>query len=215
MNMAHQKNQDLPTAVRLIIASVIGVIAGMTLAGGHSLLLSLLMGWDAAAFVYLIAIYLSLHKMGSTETSTHAVREDSTITVSHFILVIASVVSIVGEIVVELGGKSSHNGLQITVALAGVALAWILVHTTFMLRYARMYYSKPRGGIDFNQSSNPTYLDFAYLAFTLGMTFQVSDTVIQARQIRSTALRHALLSYLFGAVILASTVNLIAGLASK
>lgn len=65
---------------------------------------------------------------------------------------------------------------------------------------------------NFNQNISPRYLDFAYLAFTLGMTFQVSDTDLETTAIRATALRHALLSYLFGAVILAATINLIAGL---
>ena len=45
------------------------------------------------------------------------------------------------------------------------------------------------------------------------MTFQVSDTDLETKPIRATALRHSLLSYLFGAVVLATTVNLVAGLA--
>jgi uncharacterized membrane protein len=67
--------------------------------------------------------------------------------------------------------------------------------------------------VDFNQDDPPRYADFAYLAFTIGMTFQVSDTDLKTTEIRATALRHALLSYLFGSVILAATINLIAGLA--
>jgi uncharacterized membrane protein len=58
----------------------------------------------------------------------------------------------------------------------------------------------------------PTYKDFAYMAFTVGMTFQVSDTDIHSPQIRHTVLRHGLLSYLFGSLILAAAVNIIAGL---
>jgi uncharacterized membrane protein len=68
------------------------------------------------------------------------------------------------------------------------------------------------GGTDFNQRERPSYRDFAYLALTVGMTFQVSDTNLQTSQIRSTTLRHALLSFLFGAVILAAAISLIAGL---
>ena len=71
------------------------------------------------------------------------------------------------------------------------------------------------GGVDFNQSASPRYLDFAYLAFTIGMTFQVSDTDLQTSAIRATALRHALLSFLFGAIIVATTVNLVAGLGAS
>ena len=93
-----------------------------------------------------------------------------------------------------------------------MVVSWFAVHTVFTLRYARLYYSHPPGGIDFNQSEAPTYSDFAYLAFTIGMAYQVSDTDLQTRKIRATALQHSLLSYLLGAVILAMTINLIIGL---
>jgi uncharacterized membrane protein len=85
------------------------------------------------------------------------------------------------------------------------------VHTVFALKYAQLYHSGPGGGIDFNQDEPPRYSDFAYLAFTIGMTFQVSDTDLTSGAMRRLALRHSLLSYLFGAVILAMTINITAG----
>jgi uncharacterized membrane protein len=94
-----------------------------------------------------------------------------------------------------------------------VAVSWFLVHTLFCLRYAVLYYTGEDGGISFNQKQPPRYVDFAYFAFTIGMTFQVSDTDVTDSEVRSTALRHALVSYLFGAVVIASTVNLIANIA--
>jgi len=97
-------------------------------------------------------------------------------------------------------------------AIGSVALSWILLHTLFALRYARLYYREPAGGIDFNQDEKPRYTDFAYLAFTLGMTYQVSDTDVTDHRIRATVLGHSLLSFVFGAFILATTINLIAGL---
>lgn len=57
-----------------------------------------------------------------------------------------------------------------------------------------------------------SYRDFAYIAFTIGMSYQVSDTDVRNPRIRSTVLWHALLSYLFGVVIVGDSVNLIAGL---
>jgi uncharacterized membrane protein len=85
------------------------------------------------------------------------------------------------------------------------------VHTVYLLRYARLYYSPPEGGIDFHGEA-PSYLDFAYLALTIGMTFQVSDTDLMGKRARRLALRHALLSYLFGTVIVATTVSSAAAL---
>ena len=85
------------------------------------------------------------------------------------------------------------------------------MHTVHVLRYARLYYSEPEGGIDFGGEA-PDYTDFAYLALTIGMTFQASDTALTAKCVRRVALHHALLSYLFGAVVLAVMVNSVAGL---
>ena len=96
-------------------------------------------------------------------------------------------------------------------AILTVMLSWALVHTLFALRYARLYYSDHPGGIDFKNDAPPDFLDFAYVAFTVGMTFQVSDTDVQLRSIRRAVLRQALISYVFGVVIIAVTINVIAG----
>lgn len=103
---------------------------------------------------------------------------------------------------------------QAGLSLASVVLFWGVVHTVFTLRYTRLYYTGTDGGVDLHQDDPPRDGDLAYLGFTIGMTFQVSDTDLTTTEIRVTALRHALLSYLFGAVILAATINLIAGLAT-
>ena len=102
------------------------------------------------------------------------------------------------------------EGLGITT----IALSWLVVHTTFALRYAHLYYAEPVGGINYKQGPEyaPDYRDFAYTAFTIGMTYQVSDTDITSRELRHTVLRHALLSFVFGAVIIGATVNIVAGL---
>ena len=107
------------------------------------------------------------------------------------------------------------RALVAALGIASVVGAWLVVHTVFTTRYALLYYSGEPGGIDFNQTEAPAYADFAYLAFTMGMTSQVSDTDLQTRLIRAAALRHALLSYLLGAVVLATVINLVAGLGSS
>ncbi|MGH9277374.1 MAG: DUF1345 domain-containing protein, partial [Acidimicrobiales bacterium] len=96
-------------------------------------------------------------------------------------------------------------------ALFGIVLAWAVVHSVYTLRYARLYYQEG-GGIDFSQAADPDYRDFAYVAFTIGMTYQVSDTEVASRSIRHTVLRHALLSFVFGTAILAVTINVVASL---
>jgi uncharacterized membrane protein len=70
-----------------------------------------------------------------------------------------------------------------------------------------LYYSGSVGGIEFNQEDLPSFTDFAYVAFTIGMTYQVSDTNLQSTQIRAAAFRHGLQSFNFGSVILAGAHN--------
>ena len=96
--------------------------------------------------------------------------------------------------------------------VVAVILAWCVVHTVYTLKYARMYYADPRGGFDFNTTEPPRYADFAYIAFGIGMAFQVADTNTQTSEVRRAVLAHALLSFLFATTILAVTINLVAGL---
>ena len=101
-----------------------------------------------------------------------------------------------------------------TLVVVSVVLSWAAVHVVFTLRYARLYYAQG-GGIDFHADTLPDFRDFLYVALTIGMTFQVSDTDLNAKLIRMTALRHALLSYLFGVVVVSTTINVIATLLTK
>ena len=133
------------------------------------------------------------------------------------LLLLAAVVSLgaVGYAIAQSHtSRGSVRPVEIALGVTSVAVSWLLVHTIFALKYARLYYGSDEGGIEFEDRVRPPYSDFAYLALTIGMTFQVSDTDLQTAQFRRLALRHALLSYLFGAVILAASINLVAGLAS-
>jgi uncharacterized membrane protein len=99
----------------------------------------------------------------------------------------------------------------ITLAVVSVAVSWLAVNSVFTLRYAHLYYLEG-GGLDFHGEAAPAYADFAYVAFTIGMTFQVSDTEVTSPRIRKTVLRHALLAYVFGIAVIALTINVVAGL---
>ena len=96
--------------------------------------------------------------------------------------------------------------LLIGAAVLTVVLSWTVMNTVYTLRYADQYFQSKPGGIAFGTEDGqqqPGYRDFAYLAFTIGMTYQVSDTTLRDPQIRRTVLAHAILSYLFGVVIVA------------
>jgi uncharacterized membrane protein len=155
--------------------------------------------------------------MDGERTARHAVREEPGRAITDLLLVGASVASLVGVgFVVVAGGnaRGASAGLLVALAVVTVVLSWSVVHTTFALRYAQIYYSGPDGGVRFNNDEPPQYSDFAYVAFTIGMTFQVSDTALTSGVMRRVALRQSLLSYLFGVVIIAVMINMIAGLSN-
>ena len=173
-----------------------------------------LIGWNVAAIVFILWIWLIVRGMDGAATAQHVVIEDLSRATADLILILASVISLIGVGLALLEGSDTGGpakAMIVGVASVSVILSWATVHTVFMLRYARLYYTGG-GGIDFNDDRAPGYMDFAYLAFTIGMTYQVSDTSIGSKTIRRTALYHAYMSYLFGTVVVAMTINIVAGL---
>jgi uncharacterized membrane protein len=202
-------------AARVSVAAVAGVGAGALTALPGSWQTGTLVGWDVAALVYVALTWATIWRRDAATTARLALREDPGRPVADALLLIASVASVLAVALAIAAGRASGarpRDLHAGLAVASVALSWTVVQTVFTAHYARLYYGDPVGGIDFNQEARPGYSDFAYLAFTVGMTFQVSDTALQTSALRAVALRQALLSYLLGAVILATTINLVAGL---
>ena len=207
-------------ARRLAVAGAAGVAAliGAVL-GGASWAVAVDGAWAAAAFVFLAWVWLAIAGKNAAQTASMSRAEDVSRPLADLILLGSSVASLVavGFVLSQASRDSgTDKGLLIGFALVGVALAWASVHTVYTLRYGDLYYgSKPVGGIDFHADSPPDYHDLAYVALTIGMTFQVSDTDLTARAIRRTATRHALLSFLFGACIVAITINIVGALLTK
>jgi uncharacterized membrane protein len=193
--------------VGLLAAIVTGVFAGWGYAPA--------VGWIAAGSTYCALTAATTWGKNAAQTAAMAARDDPSPPVADILILMANVASLaaVGYLIVQ--GHSTHGARQALLAglaVVSVAVSWALVHTLYMLRYAVLYYSGEVGGIIFNQQESPSFIDFAYLAFTIGMTYQVSDTNLETRRIRVAALRHALQSFVFGSVILATVVNLVAGL---
>jgi uncharacterized membrane protein len=202
-------------ATRVMTAVAAGIAAGAVASVPGGWQIGTLVGWDVAAAVYVAWTWATIWRRDPAATARLALREDPGRPTADALLLVASVASILAVALVITAGRAVGPGARdarAVLAVASVALSWTVVQTVFTSHYARLYYADPAGGIDFNQQAPPRYSDFAYLAFTVGMTFQVSDTDLQTSGLRATALRHALISYLLGAVILATTINLISGL---
>jgi len=201
---------------RLVVVGAFGIAVGIVGAFVSPWQVAVLLGWSAGALAYLGSIWWTIWPMDAATTRAHVRAEDPSRAVAGSIVVGAALASLAAVSLILVKAAAAGGGAKaffLAVALVGVVLAWLTVHTTFTLRYAHHFYGSPPGGIDFHQDRDDArYSDFAYLAFTIGMTFQVSDTDLTTQPIRRVALQHALISYLFGAVILAVVINIAASL---
>jgi|SRR5690349_19270078 uncharacterized membrane protein len=207
-----------PAMRRAVTVLIAGLIVAVVLLPFAPWGMALLGGWDAAALTFLLSIWPIIIRADSARAAQLAAREDQTEGSARALLVGASVASLLGVgYALILAGRDSAapRVLLIGAAVLTVMLSWTVINTVYTLRYADLHFRSKPGGIAFgdeNGQERPSYRDFAYVAFTIGMCYQVSDTTLRDPRIRRTVLAHAILSYLFGVVIVAGSVNLISGL---
>ncbi len=203
--------------VRVLVAGALGVIVAAVAALFLPWQVSSLLGWDTTAIAFCVWVWSATRGSDAATTHRHAIREDDSRRAAELVLIAACIASLAG-VAVALLLASTETGLSRTlttgVVVLTVGVSWLAVHTQYALRYAHLYY-RDGGGIDFHNERPPDYGDFAYVAFTLGMTYQVSDTDLTTKAIRKTALRHALISYVFGISVIAVMINVVAGLLSR
>ncbi len=206
--------------MRVAIALVIGAVAYIVVNGRLPPIAAVLLGWDVAGLVLLALVWALIVPADAASTRKLAGDEDPGRTLVYVIVLLASGVSLLAATMLVRQGRRMGGGLATAfppLCLVTVAQAWAMTHTAFTLRYARLYYradTEGIGGIELPEHQPPTYFDFAYFAFTIGMCFQVSDVSVTSRQIRSTVLLHAVVSFAYNSVILAFVLNLVFGLAA-
>jgi uncharacterized membrane protein len=201
--------------LRLISAIVLGLLAWFVVPGRMEATTRALVAWDIAGFVLLAIGLFIIARADARETRRRAAAYDPGHRAVWIVVLAACAFGLFAAAVVIRQGRSASSfegQLHIVLCVMTVMISWLLTHSAFTLRYAHLYYrGEGNGGIEFPGKQDPDDLDFAYFAFTIGMTFQVSDAVITDRGIRRTVLRHALLSFMYNTVILALALNLIIG----
>ena len=203
------------SARRVTVGMCGGAVAAvLALVAGASWSVAALCASDVASLVFVVWVWLSVSGVDAAGSARIARSEDASRAAAEAVLIGAGLASLIAVVFTFAEAGNAHEpqrGLLAGLAIASIALAWTSVHTVFVLRYARLYYSPPEGGVDFHGEA-PDYGDFAYLALSIGMTFQVSDTTSPASACGGSRSRHALLSYVFGTVIVATTVSSAAAL---
>lgn len=202
--------------IRFAIAALVGLLAArlIPLPEGADAVMPVLVGFIAGSLTLALPLAWLVLCLGSSETSRYAQEQVPSRWIIELVVVAAALVSITAIGVMLLGrGSATLRVPEGIISLATVAAAWLTMHTLYTFRYARHYYVSEPECLDFAGEAEPRLSDFAYLAFTLGMTYQVSDTELKTPLLRRIVLAHTMLSYVFGTVIIAATINLVAGLA--
>ena len=173
---------------------------------------ALAMGFDLAATVFLLSLLPLLRHFPVAEMRRHADQNDANRTL---IVVVSTLLALVvmAAISGELAAASAGDKLAMGKLLITLVLAWLFANSVYALHYAHSYYfgseaqGDHRGGIEFPGTPNPDYSDFAYFAFTLGMTFQTSDVQVTAPAVRRLVLVQSLASFVFNIGVIAFTIN--------
>jgi uncharacterized membrane protein len=214
----------MPSIYKLVISFAAATVVSVALLPFRmENMTRIMIGWDSFSLCMLIISALLFTSMHPKEIRVLAKTEDAGRIVVFVIVLIATIGSLAG-IMVLLGNRSGwilSKGLETFIYISGVTCSWFLLHSIFTYRYALLYYgdhpvnpNESNVGLQIPHELWPDYLDFAYFAFVIGMTFQVSDIEISSRKIRRVALLHGMISFLFNTVIVALTINVIVDLKS-
>ena len=180
-----------------------------------------MLAWDVFCLCLLSIYWIIFYTSNPAHIRQMAADEDSSRVIIFALTLICATASMLAVIIL-LTTKHDSAGTKAVpffVAIIGMTFSWGLVHTLFAVRYAHMYYKdhdqrkgEQAAGLQFPDEEKPDFVDFAYFSFVLGMTFQVSDVSITSRKVRRMVLWHSLISFGYNAVIIALTINVIAGL---
>ncbi len=207
---------------RLFWSLGFGLAAFFVLPAWIHLRTRLVVVWDLGVVCFLVLIWFLITSSSSDQTSQRAAQEDQSGPAILALVLIADTISLVAVGLNTQGVPKADMVGHLIVSILAIICSWLLAHTVFTLHYAHRYYRagmlntemdhEEAGGLDFPGKEPPNYLDFAYFSFVVGMTSQVSDVQITSPSMRRLALIHGVLSFAFNTVILALSVNILAGL---
>jgi uncharacterized membrane protein len=179
---------------------------------------SLALGFDVSAAIFLASLLPLVMRHEADAIRCRAAANNANRVV---VLVISSVLTVVimAAIAGELPAARSGDVSSIVALVATLVLIWLFANSIYALHYAHEYYTsaggeaetKDRGGMEFPGTEEPGYRDFAYFAFTLGMTFQTSDVAITSGRVRAVAILHSFAAFVFNIGVIAFTINALGG----
>lgn len=216
--MTGKSSFTLHPVQRLVLSLAIGALVFLCLPQQKlSNLMIIILTWIAFALSYTAMNLLILFRRSVTQIKKTAMADDGSSAFVLAMILLASLASVVMLFLLIISKEDqTYDKIFFSVtAVSGMLVSWVMIHTVFTFHYAHLYYNdgkKAARGLDFPGTEDPDYLDFAYFAFVIGCTFQVSDVTIRSRSLRRLVLLHGLLSFGLNTFVVALMVNLVAGI---
>ncbi|CAN5355217.1 DUF1345 domain-containing protein [soil metagenome] len=202
--------------VRFIAFLMIFAIAFAILLAPLAWSRAMMTGFDIAGVVFMVSLIPVLSAHGPDAMKKYAEENDANravLLVITSIVMIAILTAVFSELAVKGGG-----GPPKALIVGTLAVAWVFSNTVYALHYAHLYYvNGAKGGLDFSgddddgAETGPLYCDFIYFSYTLGMTFQTSDTAVTSRHMRKVVTAHSLAAFVFNIGVLAFSINVLGG----
>jgi uncharacterized membrane protein len=203
---------------RLLVALILAIAAGLVPVGkAGSVLVHALIGFIVGGLSFAVPLLVHILSHDAPSTRDKVAGRDGDAAWYDVVVIVVGLAALLGVAVLTIATRAKGTELvfDALVGILAVGVGWLCVHTVYTLRYTRLYYASPTPPIDFNQAEDPQFSDFAYFSFNLGMAYQVSDTNLRSSDVRRVVLGHTLLAYLYGTIIIASTINLIVGISGS
>jgi uncharacterized membrane protein len=217
---ASKRATKLPRFVRIVrarphlfLCAALMFVIIVALPGGWRWATRFLVGWDIGVAVYLVAAFAAMADCDVGHIRRRAALMDEGRIAIPTLTAGAALASLAAIVIELIDKETTHDPWHLVLAIVTLALSWALTHTIFALHYAHEFYAEKRyenGGLAFPGKAEPDYWDFLYFSLVVGMTSQVSDVAVTAKEIRRTVMAHGVVSFFFNATLLALVVNIAA-----
>jgi uncharacterized membrane protein len=200
---------------KALISTLMGVaVAVVAAAWGAEVEITGLIAWIAAGLTFLLWTWVRNWRADTQTTRALARDEGKARRVVDALILGAAVVSLVAVVLALIRSQQADAAgvLSAILALVAVVVSWALINTVYAFRLARLYYHDQQHEFGFDQREEPTYSDFAFVSFTVGMAYTFEDANLSSTAMRRMALGHALLAYAFGTIVIAVAINLVTSL---
>jgi uncharacterized membrane protein len=208
---------------RLFLFAVLGVAIFIVLLDKLNWELSFLISWLLSGSIYLLQYFLIVFKTDGQKTRQRASKSEPDTFLLLALIIIATLLSnlSVGILLTYVNPQNLiHSRLLLGLSIINVIISWIMLNNGFAMHYSKLYYDEEdkqngpfaggmRGGLIFPKSTNPSYIDFYYLAFTIGLTYSVSDVNVTRTDIRGVILVHSLVAFVFYSTVFTIVLNTI------